>query len=449
MGGLVLLLAGCTLVSSETTVPKTEPPITVTSTLSENGRSLEIVGCDSSPTETKILCEAYDLIHTRYVDPVSDATLSEGAAEGLALLDGADQKTPLVCVAPSREFVDACSTAPEKADDTAEAAEAMVFGMVNLGLDPYSAYLDADLLALIKEEQDGRVEGIGALVIAENRSASPAVRCNLLSETCHLFIVSTIPGSPAEVSGIKGDDIVVAVGGIDVSGMTIDEVTGSVRGAAGTEVQLTVLRDGITIEFTIVRAAVDLPVVESEVFDGAGYIRLNQFTENAGDQLEKAIFDLLTDGMNTLVLDLRDNPGGLLSTAIDVASDFLPDGDVVITRSPESNQTYAVSGNEIVPESVKVILVMNRGSASASELVAALLQERGRATIVGENSFGKNTVQQQFNLSNGGALKLTIARWVTPGGLDFGGVGVTPDVLRDFPSDMSTPAVVDLALTLG
>jgi carboxyl-terminal processing protease len=170
------------------------------------------------------------------------------------------------------------------------------------------------------------------------------------------------------------------------------------------------------------------------------------FTDNADEQFEEALSDLLGQGVNSLVIDLRDNPGGLLDTAIDVASAFLPDGDVVVTESPESSISYPVTGHPIVPADIEVVFVVNQGSASASEVVSAVLQERGRATVVGENTFGKNTVQQRFGLSNGGALKLTIARWLTPGGLDFGDVGVTPDVQKEIEFGLPVETVVREAL---
>jgi carboxyl-terminal processing protease len=236
------------------------------------------------------------------------------------------------------------------------------------------------------------------------------------------------------------------VNGEDVMGRTIDEITAQVRGPAGTAVSLVVDRDGELIEFEIERAAIVIPVVVSEVVDDTGYLALTVFTENADEKFEEALTDLLADGVDTLVVDLRDNPGGLLDTAIEVASAFLPDGDVVMTQSPESSTSYPVSGNTIVPADVEVVVVVNRSSASASEVVSAVLQERGRVTIVGENTFGKNTVQQRFNLSNGGALKLTIARWLTPGGADFGEVGVTPDVLAEIPVGVSPETVVHEAL---
>jgi carboxyl-terminal processing protease len=358
------------------------------------------------------------------------------------MLDSAQEDGPIVCVVPNDEFTDACRSAPELADDTQEAAEAMLFWMASLALDPNSAYIDPDLLGLINEETNGRVEGIGALVVAEDDSGEQPERCVIISDTCHMVIVSPIPGSPAEAAGIMHGDEVVAVDGLDIEGMGIEEVTAMVRGPAGTEVVLTMRRDGDEFDVRITRAAVDVPVITSESFGDTGYIRLSQFTDTAGDQMQEALFDLITGGMDHLVLDLRDNPGGLLTTAIEVASLFLAEGDVVETIGPDQSRSYEVLGNAIVPEDVEVTVIINRGSASASELVAALLQERGRATVLGENSFGKNTVQQQFSLSNGGALKLTIARWVTPGGLDFGEVGVAPDTRAEFPPEMTPEEVV-------
>ena len=423
-------------------------PVDSTTTL-VSGRTLEIIGCDDASADTEVVCQAYDFIHTRYVDPVDDRDLAEGAIRGLELLDGADSNSKLTCVAPSQDFIEVCNEAAEEADDTAEAVEAILAGMAGAALDPNSAYLNEDVLELIEEERHGEVEGIGALVSAEDRSTEPPTQCGVVSGTCRLYIVSVLAGAPAERAGLLVDDVVVGVDGESIDSWPIDVVTAAVRGPAGTDVALSVEREGGRIEMTITRAAVEIPVVESSVVGSSGYIRLSQFTENADEQLETAIFDLLTESIDTLVLDLRDNPGGLLTTAIAVTSQFLPDGDVVETRSPNDTETYEVEGNPIVPDDLEVVVVVNRGSASASELLSAVLQERGRAIVVGENTFGKNTVQQQFDLDNGGALKLTIARWVTPGGLDFGQIGVTPDVQAEFPSDMTNEAVVELALSLS
>lgn len=443
---LMVVLSACVVTVEP--VSTTQPVVVQsTTTITENGRSLELLGCDDAPEEAAIVCEAYDLIQANYVDEVADPDLAAAAADGLGGLDGTSAGSAMVCLVPAEEFVEVCSDASLQAEDTAEAAEAMVWGMVSFALDPNSAYLDAALLDLIEQEQGGEVEGIGALVNTVDMVSGES--CGIISETCQIIIASTLPDSPAQAAGIEAGDAVVAVNGSDIIGWAIDEVTATVRGQAGTDVTLTMLRDGETFVVTITRAAVEVPVVTSERFGSTGYVRFNQFTDNGDEQLREAIFDLMAESIDTLVLDLRDNPGGLLTTAIDVASQFLEGGDVVQTVGPGSSRTYEVSGSILVPDDIEVVIVVNGGSASASELVSALLQERGRATVVGVNTFGKNTVQQQFDLSNGGALKLTVARWVTPGGLDFGEVGVTPDVIEEFPPDLTADAVVDLALSIS
>jgi carboxyl-terminal processing protease len=448
IAGLALVLSGCIFQSSPNTTTATTTPPDVVTTVAANGRQVEIVECGDAPSDAEILCEGYTLIKDRYVDRVADEALAQGASEGLDLLDGAQSDGPITCAVPNDAFTEACLDAAEQAEDTAEAAEAMLFGMASLALDPHSAYIDPDLLQLIRDETDGRVEGIGALVIAEDASGSETQRCVIVTETCRLVIVSPIPGSPAEAAGIQHDDEIVGVDGRDIAGLSIEEVTGMVRGPAGTDVVLTMRRDGEEFDLRITRAAVDVPVITSELFGDTGYVRLSQFTDAGGDQMQEALFELMTNGMEHLVLDLRDNPGGLLTTAIEVASEFLPDGDVVRTIGRDESESYQVLGNAIVPEDIEVTVIVNQGSASASELLAALLQERGRAKIFGENTFGKNTVQTQFGLANGGALKLSIARWVTPGGLDFGEVGVTPDIEAEFPADLTPRQVVNKAIDL-
>jgi carboxyl-terminal processing protease len=411
--------------STSTSVPPTTTPT--------SDRPLEVVGCDdTADANILIVCETYDLILENYVDNVEPAHLAEAAELGLATLDGTDSEEVLVCAAPDDSFADVCAAATVAADDSTEAAEAIVAGMTSYGLDPNSAYLDPNALALLEEEQEGQIQGIGALVSPEDETIEGENKqCGVVSETCRLLIVSTIEGAPAESAGLMRDDVLVAVDGESILGWTVDEVTSAVRGPAGTDVTLTLDRNGEPYDVTITRAAVVIPLIVSETIGDVGYVGLTGFGGNAGSQFEEAIVDRLADGVDELVIDLRNNPGGFLTTAIEVASLFLEDGDVVVTEGPGESKNYPVEGDAVVPEDMKVYFVVNKGSASASEVVAATLQERGRAEIVGENTFGKNTVQQRFSLSNEGALKLTIARWLTPGGLDFGGTGVTPDVALD------------------
>lgn len=433
-----------------TTVPAgqaTTAPSTGSST-SDGARELEIVDCDHAPQEMAIFCESYDLIKERYVDEIDDETLAQAASDGLLLLDGSQSSELLVCAAPSDVFDPTCDTASDSADDETEAAEAMIVGLTTFALDPNSGYFDPQSLQLLEEEQQGEIEGIGALVSPEDQTIEgDNKQCGVVSDTCEILIVSTISGAPAEAAGLMRDDELVAVDGESIDGWTVDEVTATVRGPAGSDVTLTIERGDETFDVTITRASVPIPVLEQETFGDVGYVRLWNFGGTAGAQFQEAVVDLLSQDVDELVIDLRNNPGGFLTTAIDVTSLFINTGDVVVTEGPHDDNVYPVTGAAVVPEDMDVTFVVNKGSASASEVVSAVLQERGRVTVVGENTFGKNTVQQRFSLSNGGALKLTIARWLTPGGLDFGGTGVTPDVEMDV-NDLDAADLV-AAVTAG
>ncbi len=439
--------AGSTTTDSGRSTTSTDTTGTTDAPGSGNDRGLELVDCGSPPEAVVIVCETYDLIAEQYVDDVPTEELAEAAKLGLATLDGNDSDELLVCATPSDVFTATCDTAAQAADDSAEAAEAMVAGMAGYALDPNSGYLSEEALELLQEEQQGEIEGIGALVSPEDETIpGDNKQCGVVSETCRILIVSTISGAPAEAAGLMRDDVLVEVDGEPIDGWTVDQVTSAVRGPAGSDVVLTLARDGETLELTITRAAVVIPAVETETIGDVGYVRLSTFSGRAASQFEEAVIDRLSDGVDSLIIDLRNNPGGFLTTAIDVTSVFLEDGQVVVTEGPGQASDYPVHGDAVVPAGMPVYIVVNKGSASASEVVAATLQERDRAVVVGENTFGKNTVQQRFDLSNGGALKLTIARWLTPDGHDFGGTGVTPDVpldVADLTPDELVEAVVD------
>ncbi len=409
-------------------------------------RIVKEVSCDSPPSDVEIVCEAYQLIQVHYVDELTDRDLALAAQQGLEQSEQPVTTGEINCAVPAEAFAEVCQAAATFGGTSASVAEAMVNGLTLHALDPNSVYFDEAALELLEQEQGGEIEGIGALVSPEDETLEgDNKQCTVVSDTCRILIVSTIEGAPAEGAGLLRDDVIVGVDGVSIEGWTIDEVTSQVRGPAGTDVNLSIDRDGEMLQIPITRAAVEIPVIDTETIGNTGYVRLRIFSQNADEQFEKAIVDQLAKDVDSLVIDLRDNPGGLLDTAIAVASVFLADGDVVITQSPDESTPYSVTGASIVPEDLKVVFVVNKGSASASEVVSAVLQERGLATVVGSNTFGKNTVQQRFPLSNGGALKLTIARWLTPGGLDFGGVGVTPDVILDL-DNLAVEALVDTVL---
>ncbi|MFQ5523808.1 MAG: S41 family peptidase [Acidimicrobiia bacterium] len=442
-----LVVAACQAATTTSTTQDHSATTQAPATTVIEGRVVETVDCSSAPDDVVIVCEVVDTIDQHYVDDIDVATLAAAAAEGVEALDGASAEGPLICPLPSEEFLQACNLSAGEAEDSIELAEAMVTGMAAFALDPNSTYLDPQALALLREEQGGSIQGIGALVSPEDRTLVEGNRqCSVISETCRIYVVATIEGAPAEAAGLLRDDVIVAVDGESILGWSVDEVTATVRGPAGTDVTLTIERSGETFDVTITRAAVTIPVLDSAMIGDVGYIRLSIFNEAADEQFKKALLELVGKGAETLVIDLRNNPGGLLETAINITSFFLPDGEVVTTEGPDGDRVYRVTGNDVVPEEIPVIVVVNKGSASASEVVTGALQERGRVTVVGENTFGKNTVQQRYSLSNGGAFKLTVARWLTPGGHDFGGTGLTPDVPLEIDPGIDAETLVDQVL---
>ena len=457
------LLAVACIPGGENT-PTTDPPATTVTTAAPTSTTTVQPGTTASPPTSALpavdfetascgeltgalLCEAYELIQRHYVDEVSDDQLVQGALAGLDPERVEPGNGVRSCPLPSDEFLVLCQAIDDGMYDFDSAEEAAVAGMATLALDPNSSYIDPESLALIQEEQSGQVEGIGALVATEEEGSELSNNCQVISPTCRLRIVSTIEGGPARAAGLQEGDEFLAVDGQSIEGWAVDEITSMVRGPAGTDVDLTFRRDGEEFTITITREAIQVPVVDSEMVGDVAYLRLNIFTQNADEQLRGELGSLLSNDPAVLILDLRNNPGGLLDTAVEVTSQFIAEGLVVTTESPESSTPYLVEEGGIAtsPE-LELYVLVNAGSASASEVVAGALADAGRATIVGENTFGKNTVQQRFPLSNGGALKLTIARWLTPNGHDFGGTGITPDVSAEIPEELTAAEIVSEVL---
>jgi carboxyl-terminal processing protease len=444
---VMLVAAGCnrSLSIDATTTEASTTSVTPTTTIVA-GTPVNIIGCDDAAEEFELLCDAYRVVKREYVDSVDDAVLMAGAIEAIeAYAESHSSVAPattlvpgsIECAVPTDAFAPFCEAfAEERIAGTGPAAslvEAAVRGLLGSLDDPATTYLDLDALERLNEDQSGEVEGIGALVWAAENDEP----CSPLSTSCRMTIVSVITGSPAEASGIRAGDQVIAVDGESIEGWTLDEAVAAVRGPAGSDVRLGVARAADVLDIVVTRAAILVPAVESEMAAaGVGYIRLSYFPSNAGGQFRDALGALLDEGASRIILDLQGNPGGSLQASIVVASQFLGDGSVVVTEAPDGDTVYPVQeGGVATDEAIELWVLVNRGSASASEVVAGVLQETGRATIVGESTFGKNTVQQQFNLPSGGAVKVTTARWVTPGGLDFGKDGIEPDVVVEYPDD--------------
>jgi carboxyl-terminal processing protease len=292
--------------------------------------------------------------------------------------------------------------------------------------DPYTEYLDPEELEALRQSYDGAYSGIG--LSAERRGGA-------------VVVVQVDPDGPAHEAGIRAGDRIVSVDGTPVAGLDLGQVVTRIRGPEGTEVRLGVERpDGARRDLTLIRRRVVVPPVRSEVVRSRGqrigYLRLARFTRGAGTAMRRAVEGLREDGVGGLVLDLRGDPGGLVAEAVAVAGVFLPDGTpVVVTEGRHSpRRTHRTDGRPAAGELPLVVLV-DRASASASEIVAGALRDAGRARLVGERTFGKALVQVTKPLRDGGALKLTTARYLTPSGFDLGASrGLPPAVrVRDDP----------------
>jgi len=230
--------------------------------------------------------------------------------------------------------------------------------------------------------------------------------------------------------------------------MTLDEAVGLIRGPAGSQVTLTVKRDDQEpFDVTITRARVEIPILESKMLDDdILYVKLNEFSDPSADKLEAALKQGLKDGARAIIFDLRGNPGGRLDMAIRIASMFIPDG-VIVKETGRRNMEHKAQGDLVVPEDIPVVVLVDGGSASASEIVAGALQDYGRALLIGEQTFGKGSVQTLFDMADGSMLRITSAHWYTPKGRQINGKGLRPDLVvspsLDAEEDLQLDAAID------
>jgi carboxyl-terminal processing protease len=323
--------------------------------------------------------QVWDIIHEQYIDqPVDDVKLMQSAIGGL---------------------------------------------MSGLG-DEHSSYMDPSTYQQINAPMQGGYTGIGAWVDTSGEA---------------LVIIAPMPNSPAEAAGIRSGDTVVAIDGEDVTGIDPSIVLQSILGPADTVVTLTVVREGLDepLEISITRAVIEIPVIEYTMLENnIAYIYLSQFSINSGEEVRNALTELLAQNPVGVILDLRDNTGGYLDAAFDVISAFIEEGPIMIEESGDGvTQTYSAYGNAIAPD-IPLVVLVNGGSASASEITAGAIQDSGRGTLVGTTTYGKGSVQNWIELEgDNGAIRVTIARWLTPNGTQINKVGLTPDVIVDYTQE--------------
>ncbi len=301
--------------------------------------------------------------------------------------------------------------------DQSESMDSAINGLLQ-SLDPYSAYMSPEIFKEMKTETSGEFGGLGIEVSME----SGVVK-----------VISPIDDTPASRAGIKSGDYIVKIDGIQVQGKSLTEAVELMRGLVGTEIELTIRRRGEkkALTFVIVRETIEIQSVKSELLEkNIGYLRLTSFNENSAEQIEKKIRKLEKNkDISAYILDLRNNPGGLLSQAIKISDFFLDNGEIVSTKSRkkiENRKWFAKKGD--LTNGKTLIVLINYGSASASEIVAGALQDQKRAILLGENSYGKGSVQSIIPLKNKGAIRLTVAKYYLPSGKSISDVGVSPDI---------------------
>jgi len=392
--------------------------------------------------------EAWNLLHENYVDPLDDTALAQGAIGGLVAAGQewlpalqapavpADAATIDARFTPFWQTWDVLHQSGSSVDDTA-LMEGALSGMIRAIGDPHTDYMPPTLYATINESMNGEYEGIGATVKQDEATGG-------------LELVTIMDGSPAQAAGLRPGDLIVEVAGVNITHLTQSEIIARVRGPAGSTVHLGIQRGGAAalLQFDVLRQRIVVPSVVSKLLpDNIGYVRLSQFEANTGPDMRAALETLHANDLKGLVLDLRGNPGGYLTTSIDVASAYIADGAVLIERSPTREQTHEVLGDAIAPD-VPMVVLVDQGSASASELIAGALQDHHRATIVGVTTFGKGSVQTWRELSNGGGIRITISRWYTPDGHSVSEVGIHPDVVVPYePSSDRASADADNQLS--
>ena len=299
--------------------------------------------------------------------------------------------------------------------DAEELSEGAIRGLLKALDDPHTSYLDAETYEMEWSAYEGSFEGVGAVITMKD---------------CELTVVSPIAGGPAEEQGVRAGDKILEIDGEPTSGMNLTEAVLKIRGPQGTEVTLLILHQGETtpVEIEIIREEVKLDSIYLEMLpEGIAHIQITHFSERTHEELVAVLNDAIDNGAEGIILDLRNNPGGYLHVAVDVASEFLDGGTVVYQQDSEGRLEELPATPGGLAKDLPLVLLVNEWSASGSEVLAGAIQDRGRANLVGNVTYGKGSINIVRELSDGSALYVTTARWLTPDGSLIEGIGLTPD----------------------
>lgn len=308
-------------------------------------------------------------------------------------------------------------------------------GLVESLDDPFSAYLSKEEKDKFDDELNGEFEGIGAELTLKDGLVT---------------VVAPLADSPAEKSGLKAKDIIIEIDGTATEGMTLNEAVSKIRGPKDTAVTLTVSRENIkeTLKLTIKRETIKVRSVNWSMRDRIGYIEISQFGSDTSELAKDAVENIIKRKAKAVILDLRNNPGGYLNSVPPVAGLFLPPSTIVIEKRQNHENKIRSTRTPIAPE-LPLFVIVNNGSASASEILAGALQDYSRAKIVGSQTFGKGSVQDLINLPDGSALRITIAEWLTPNKRAINGKGIKPDIVIEGDKTLESDPVLDKTLELA
>jgi carboxyl-terminal processing protease len=292
--------------------------------------------------------------------------------------------------------------------------------------DPHSFYLTEDDMKDMNDTTTGKFGGVGLFI---SKSRLPGNEAGS-SAPAFVEVIAPIEGTPAYAAGLLPGDYIIKIKDESTEKLTIDEVVERLRGTPGTEIEITIMRNKtIVFPVTLKRAMIEVPTVKSAMIDkNTAYLKIIQFTPYTAERVEEALKNFAAKNYKYLVIDLSNNPGGLLQSVIQISDFFLPSGTIVSTRSriPSENAVYNAGSSTLVPKNIPIAVIINKGSASASEILAGALKDHKRAYVIGETSFGKGSVQQVRGLGNSG-FKLTMSRYYTPSGINIDKIGIEPD----------------------
>ncbi len=439
MTRLVPIVAAALLVSCSptTTVPgsTTTTQLTTTTELAIEPAGYEMRACSSAPSRPwSVLCRAVELIATNHIDNPEMASLAAAAVAGVERaqsLEGAPvDRAPLRCTIPTEAFEGVCEAIALRSQLEGLAVqglvEAAVHGMFRLGLDPFSAYLEPEYADRLDELGSGHVYSLGMILGARSVGGGA---CGPIGNGCDLVVLAVFDFGPAYQQGVLPGDVVETIDGLSTFGLSETEAVAAMHDQPGVTTTMVVRREAGSVSKALVHEDIRFDAVEFTMITAdVAYLRVNDFSQEAAQMVGQILARTEVQAASGMILDLRDNPGGLVLSAQAIASQFLDGGLVMTEETRQRSVDVPVLAGGLADSSLQLVVLTNRGTASAGEVVAAALQGRGRALIVGSPTFGKNLIQQVFTAPGGGEYRLSIARWVGPGGMDIGGRGVQPDV---------------------